>query len=93
MSINSWMDTHITSIPWTDNSCKSIILKFDAKLKKSDSKGYTWYDSIYMRENRSVIESGEGIDYRETQGNLSGWWKICILIMLYIFVKTHRTKY
>lgn len=25
-----------------------------------------------MRENRTVIESGEGIDYRETQGNLFG---------------------
>lgn len=63
---------YIISTPWTANSCKSIILKFDAKLKKSDSKGYTWYGSIYMRENRSVIGSGEGTDYRETQGNLFG---------------------
>lgn len=62
-----------------------LILKFDAKLKKSDSEGYRWYDSIYMRENRSVIESGEGTDYRGLKGTYSGWWKISILIVLYIF--------
>lgn len=70
--MNGYTNFYAISILWTANSCKNIILKFDAKLKKTDSKGYTGYDSIYMRENRSVIESGEGIDYRETQGNLFG---------------------
>lgn len=37
----------------------------------------------------SVIGSGEGTDYRETQGNLFGMMSNLVLIMLYIFVKTH----
>lgn len=58
--------------------------KFDAMLKKPDPKGYTWYDSISVRETGQRLRRVKRLMTQRLKGTYLGWWVTSILIVFVV---------